>query len=139
MAGTGVVSCPLCGMRVLPGSDQLCPSCRAYDFGRSALVPGVDGTRVRQRVEEAAKPSPSVHPLSLVSVGLALVALLFGPYPAIVAGLLGGAAGVIASREITRGRGTDLGLWLSRAGAVLGLGMAGGWLAVLIYGRYVTK
>src|SRR5262249_20616808 len=36
MAHTGVVSCPICGMRVFPGADQLCPSCRAYDFGRSA-------------------------------------------------------------------------------------------------------
>jgi len=135
----GVVSCPVCGMRVLPGPDQLCPSCRAYDFGRSASVAGVDATRVRQRVEQAAKPTPSVHPLSVVSAGLGLVALLSGPYPAIVAGLIGGSAGFIASRDIKRGKGTDLGLWLSRAGAVLGLGMAGGWLAVLIYGSYVAK
>jgi hypothetical protein len=139
MGTVGIAGCPVCGMRVLPGADQLCPSCHAYDFGRAGPVPGVDASRVRQRVEESARPTPSVHPLSLVSLGLSLCAMLSGPYPAVLAGLLGGAAGLVAAREIRRGEGTDLGIWLARSGAVLGLGMAGGWLAVLAYGRYLSK
>jgi hypothetical protein len=36
-----VVTCPVCRMRVLPGPDNRCPSCRGYDFSTGAAAPDV--------------------------------------------------------------------------------------------------
>jgi hypothetical protein len=124
---------------VLPGADGHCPSCRAYDFARKQVVDEAVAAKVRRSVAEAAKPRRALHPLSVVSCGMGIASVAAGPIPAVVAGLLGAGAGWWASRDIRNSGGADAGVWLARAGMVLGLGVALAWLGVLVVGRYASK
>jgi hypothetical protein len=136
---TGVATCPVCKMRVLPAADQRCPSCHAYDFGLAQVVSEVAAEKARERVEAAAKSGPGLHPLAVVSGVLALLSLLSGPYPAIGAGLLAGGAGWWASRDVRSIGGPKWGLWLSRSGLVVGVGVAIAWVIVLLVGKHAAK
>jgi hypothetical protein len=135
----GIATCPVCKMRVLPPEDQRCPSCHAYDFGLGQVVSEQAADQARKRVEAAAKPAASLHPLSVVSAVLALFSMFSGPYPAIGAGLLAGGAGWWASRDIRTMGGPRWGLWVSRAGLVVGVGVAIAWAIVLLVAKYKAK
>jgi hypothetical protein len=90
-------------------------------------------------VEAAAKPAVGLHPLSVVSVVLALISVFGGPYPAIAAGLLAGGAGWWASRDIRTIGGPRWGHWLSRASLVVGVGVAIAWAIILLVAKYKAK
>ncbi len=47
----GVVTCPGCRMRVLPGVDNRCPSCHGYDFSSGVAVPEVVAKEKLKRPE----------------------------------------------------------------------------------------
>ena len=135
---TSVGTCPVCKMRVLPGGDHLCPSCRAYDFALGQVVNESAAEKARARVEASRDSAPGLHPFALVSSVLGLASILSGPFPSIGAGLLAAGAGWSASGDIKSRGGPALGFWLARFGLVVGLGMAGAWTLILLVGKHVA-
>ena len=79
----------------------------------------------------------SVHPLAAVSFCLGLLSVFLFPTKSIIAGALALGLGVAASRDIARSGGRSSGLWLARAGMVLGCGMAGAWTLTIVVGLLV--
>jgi hypothetical protein len=136
---TGLATCPVCRMRVLPAGDHLCPSCHAYDFAAGQVVSEAAAEKARARAQAPRESAPGLHPMAVVSCLLGLVSLLGGPYPSIAAGFLAAGAGWWASRDIRTSGGPVLGLWLARSGLVVGVGMAAAWILILLVGRHVSK
>lgn len=129
-----VERCPLCELPVVPGDDNLCPSCRAYDFSTQKVVDEAAAQKARARADEERPPGALLHPLAVLSGIFGAVTLMLAPIPAIFCGLVAGGLGWLASKEIRAVEGRRGGLWLARAGMVVGMGMAGAWSVIFLVG-----
>jgi len=82
----GIQTCPVCGMRVLPGDDNRCPACRGYDFSSGAVCAEIAAKEVAKRPPpDALRRVARLH-WSMVSAAGALILLLLARFAAHAAG-----------------------------------------------------